>query len=64
MNEQTYRVVSDRLPHPQGSTVTPSDLPGGNIDALVAAGHLVPATQPRTTKSRTHDDDSAIESQE
>jgi len=47
----TYKVLSDRLAgHEKGSTVTVKQLPGANIDALVAAGHL--AEQPKETKTK------------
>lgn len=42
----TYTVLSDRMPFPQGDTVTDDQLEGVNIDALVAGGHLKPGTPP------------------
>ena len=45
----TYRVLSARMKFEQGSVVDASDL-SGNIDALVAAGHLEPVAAERKTK--------------
>lgn len=38
-----YRVLSDRLPVPKGQLV--EDIPGADLAALVAAGHLAPVTK-------------------
>jgi len=38
-----YRVQSDRMAWPQGSTISADDLQGCNIVALVEGGHLEPA---------------------
>jgi hypothetical protein len=44
----TYTVSADNLSgHDRGDTVTAADLPGANISALIASGHLKakPATK-------------------
>jgi hypothetical protein len=42
-----YQVVSKRLAWPAGSIVSAADLAGGNIEMLVATGHLTPAPTPK-----------------
>lgn len=47
----TYTVASERLAgHDLGDTVTDEDLPGANVPALIAAGHLT--VNELTKKSR------------
>jgi hypothetical protein len=38
-----YLVTSDRLSFPRGTVVDAEDLAGGNIEVLVATGHLTSA---------------------
>jgi hypothetical protein len=42
-----YQVLSRRLAWPAGTIVSAADLAGGNIDMLVATGHLTPAPTPK-----------------
>jgi hypothetical protein len=42
-----YQVLSKRLAWPAGSIVSAADLAGGNIEMLVATGHLTPAPTPK-----------------
>jgi hypothetical protein len=45
-----YQVATENFyPAPFGSTVSGDDLVGCNVDALVAAGHLVPVKDPTDT---------------
>jgi hypothetical protein len=45
-----YRVLSKRLAWPAGTVISEDDLAGGNIEMLVATGHLTPAPTPKNTK--------------
>jgi len=36
----TYKVLSDNMVWPQGTTISDSDLEGLNVQALVDGGHL------------------------
>lgn len=50
-----YKVTSDLVSgHKNGDTITDADLPGANIDALVAGGHLAPS---KTEKPSIQKDD-------
>lgn len=40
----TYKVLSDNVTWPQGSTVTDEQLDGLNVQALIDGGHLKPET--------------------
>jgi hypothetical protein len=42
-----YQVLSKRLAWPAGTIVSAADLAGGNIEMLVATGHLTPAPTPK-----------------
>jgi len=42
-----FQVLSKRLAWPAGSIVSAADLADGNIDMLVATGHLTPAPTPK-----------------
>lgn len=43
MTNPTYTVAAGNLTgHDEGDTVTAADLPGANVAALVASGHLKP----------------------
>lgn len=57
MTEQTYTVTSERLSGFEwGQTVTADDLPGCNMAALVASGHLEPRTVETYSEEHTEED--------
>ena len=57
MNQQTYTVTSERLTGFEwGQTVTADDLPGCNMAALVASGHLEPRTVETHSEEHTEED--------
>jgi hypothetical protein len=52
----SYKVTSHKLAgHKHGDTVTEDDLPGANVPALIAAGHLAAATTKNSRKANNEE---------
>lgn len=57
-----YQINSDRIAgHNRGDVVDADDLGSANIDALVAAGHLVEQATPKRAKTDTTDNEGLTE---
>ena len=52
----SYKVTSHKVAgHKHGDTVTEDDLPGANVPALIAAGHLAAATTKNSRKANNEE---------